>query len=153
MKTLRKIQNSHISIYRTYPSIKLKNSYQTFCLAWLVLDRCSIDRKRTFNQLTSNQESIELDRRFLVSLDWLKLIFDQSKHVKHEFSRIFLKQFSTIFMNKLPSYKRNRLNLRPKTEFHWCYSLKVQSNILNIKLKQHHNININFNQTTISITM
>ena len=99
------------------------------------------------------EHSIELDKRFPISLDWSKIIFNWSKHVKHEFSIIFLKQFSTVFMNKLPSYKHNRLNLRPKTEFHWCYSLKVQSNILNIKLKQHHNINISFNQTIISITM
>ena len=134
-------------------SKKLKNLYQTFCLARLVLNHCSIDQKRTFDRSTSNRESIELDKRFPISLDWSKLIFNWSKHVKHEFSIIFLKQFSTVFMNKLPSYKHNRLNLRPKTEFHWCYSLKVQSNILNIKLKQHHNINISFNQTIISITM
>ena len=151
MKTLRKFTCFDLSNVSLNQSKKLKNLYQTFCLA--LLDRCSIDQKRTFDRSTSNRESIELDKRFPVSLDWSKLIFDRSKHVKHEFSIIFLKKISTVFMNKLPSYKHNILNLRPKTEFHWCYSLKVQFNILNIKLKQHHNINISFNQIIISITM
>ena len=33
-----------------------------------------------------------------------------------------------------------------KTEFYWCYSLKIQFNVLKFKFKQHHNINFSFHQ-------
>ena len=94
-------------------SKKLKISYQTIYLARLVLDRCSIDwksidRKRTFDRSTSNR----IKQKVHVSLDRSKVIFDQSKNVKLEFSRIFLKQFSMVFMKKLPSYEHNGLILR-----------------------------------------
>ena len=37
-----------------------------------------------------------------------------------------------------------------KTEFYWCYSLKIQFNILKFKFKQHLNINFNFHQIIVS---
>ena len=37
-----------------------------------------------------------------------------------------------------------------KTEFYWCYSLKIQFNILKFKFKQHHNINFSFHQIIVS---
>ena len=75
-------------------SKKLKNLYLTICLARLVLDWYQINRKRTFDRSTSNRISIESNRLVTISLDRLKAIFDRSKLVKLEFSRILLKQFS-----------------------------------------------------------
>ena len=95
-------------------SKKLKNSYLTICLARLVLDRCSIDRKRTFDQSTSNRISIESNRLVTISLNRSKAIFNQSKLVKLEFSRIFLKQFPRFFMNKQPSCEHNKQRLISK---------------------------------------
>ena len=39
-----------------------------------------------------------------------------------------------------------------KIEFYWCYSLKIQFNVLKVKFKQHHNINFNFHQIIVSTT-
>ena len=105
-------------------SKKLENSQKTIFLAWLVLDCCSIDWKRTFDRLTSNRISIEsnltiylarlvldrcsIDRKRIfewstsnrISIEPNRLVtisLDRSKLMKLKFSRIFLKQFSTVF--------------------------------------------------------
>ena len=82
-----------------------------------------------------------------------KGILDQSKLVKLKFFQIFLViGFDVSLEQNIVSWSHHN-EIEIKTEFHWCYSLKVQSNIHNIKLKQHHNINISFYQTIIWITM
>ena len=117
--------------------------------------------KRNIWSVEGNSRSVGKLKKFIAksqvdSID-SQFLFDQSKRNiqliegnsqsvetrEIEFSRIFTKQFSTVFINKIPSYEHNRLTLRSKTEFHWCYILKVQFNTLNIKLKQHHNNNLN----------
>ena len=70
----------------------------------------------------------EIFQKFSVSLNWLKVILDQSKLVKLKFPEFSPNSFQRFFMNKLPSYEHNRLSLRSKNEFHWCYNLKVQFN-------------------------
>ena len=127
--------------------------------------------KRKIQLIERNSRSVEKLKKFIIksqvdsinswflfdrlngSFDQLKGILDWSKLLKLNFLEFSPNSFPQFFMNKLPSYEHNRLSLRSKTEFHWCYSLKIQSNILNIKLKQHHNINISFYQKIISITM
>ena len=130
----------------------MKKILKKICMTWSILNSCWIDREGKFNRskgiLTKSWVDL-IDSRFL--FDRLKMniwsIEGNSQSVKTretEFSRISTKQFSKVFMNKLPSYEHNRLSLRLKTEYHWCYSLKFQFNLLNIKLKQRHNINIIF---------
>ena len=68
---------------------KYKNSYLTICLARLVLDRFSINRKRTFDRSTGNQISIESNSiicltqlvldRFLINR---KRTFDRSTSIR-----------------------------------------------------------------------
>ena len=61
-----------------------------------------------------------------------------------EFFQIFLVTVFDVSLeqNIVPWSYQNEIVI--KTEFHWCDSLKVQYGIVKIKLKQHHNMNINF---------
>ena len=134
-KHLVKIQNSQLSIDRMYPSINWNHEED--------LNKLSTRLDRLLIPIWSIEKDHSIDRReFSIGQNLWNWIFQNFHQIV----------FNGIFMNKLPSYEHNRLSLRSKTEFHWCYSLKVQSNILNIKLKQHHNINISFYQTIISLT-
>ena len=94
------------SIERNSRLVKiLINSAQ---LTWSILDSYLINQKGTFDQL--------------------KGILDRSKLMKLNFPKFSPSSFQRFFMNKLPSYEHNRLSLRLKNEFHWCYNLKVQFN-------------------------
>ena len=173
-KQLVKIQNSQISIGRMYLSIDQNYEENLNKLSgWL--DRLSIP-------IRSIKKANSIDwREFLIgrkieeihhkvsgwldrlsipvrsiekgTFDQLKGILDRLKFLKLNFLEFSSNNFQWFFMNILWSYEYNRLSLRSKTEFHWCCSLEVQSNILNIKLKQHHNINISFYQTVISTSI
>ena len=92
-----------------------------------------VDRsKRTIlsiqNKFWSIKTCDEIFQKFFASLDWSNVILDQTKLVKLNFPKFSPNSFQRFFMNKLPSYEYNRLSLRSKTEFHWCYNLKVQFN-------------------------
>ena len=68
-------------------------------------------------------------------------------------SRIFLRQFYMVFLEQTSIIWTWLTKIDNKIEFHWCYSLKDQFNILKSKFKQHHNINISFYQIIVSTTM
>ena len=115
----------------------------------------SIEKLKIF--FTKSQVNL-IDSRFLFyqskgTFNQSKEILDRSKLVKLKFFQIFLVTvFYVLLEQNIVSWSYHN-EIEIKTKFYWCYSLKVQSNILNIKLKQHHNINISFYQTIISITM
>ena len=133
-KHLVEIQNSQLSIDRMCPLIDW-NHEEDFNkqFGWLnqflipvrsIKKANSIDRKefsmrQNFNKFSTNSRVDPIDSRFLFNRSKrnIRSIEGNSRLVKTcetEFSKIFTKQFSMVFMNKLPSYKHNRLSLRSK---------------------------------------
>ena len=168
-----KFQKIVHSIDRRYFPIN-QNVQQIHFKVFGWLDRLSIPIQLIERQIWSierNFQSVEklkkvitksrvdsIDSRFLFdrlkgTFDRSKGILDQSKLMKLKIFQIFLVTvfYVSLEQNIVSWSYHNEIEI--KTEFYWCYSLKVQSNILNIKLKQHHNINIKFYQTIISIIM
>ena len=114
-------------------AIKNLKKIITNFLSSLIDSRLLVDwSKRNIRSIQNKFRLIEICdeifQKFSVSLNWLKVILDQSKLVKLKFPEFSPNSFQRFFMNKLPSYEHNRLSLRSKNEFHWCYNLKVQFN-------------------------
>ena len=119
-KIIRSIENNSRPIKNLKKTIT--NFLSNLIDSWLLVDR-SIQNKFRLIKIFE-----EIFQKVFVSLNRSKMIVDRSKLMKPNFPEFSPNSLQQFFMNKLPSYEHNRLSLRSKTEFHWCYNLKVQFN-------------------------
>ena len=121
-----------------------RKSYQTFWITWSILDTCLIDRKEfsigwKFKKIL--HKLLGWLDQFLILVRLIKGTFDRSKGI---FNRLKLKKLN-FFRISPNSFQRfswtnyHHINIIDRIwdqnfEFQWCYSLRMQSHTLNIKL-------------------
>ena len=121
----------------------------THCIALYI---CENTLKKNSDFLSFDRSNVPLDRskKLKNSNSTFSLSIDR-KSWNSNFQN-FSKAVFFVFHEQTFNIWTLQTEIDVKTEFYWCYSLKIQFNILKFKFKQHHNINFSFHQIIVSTT-